>query len=414
METLALILAGGRGTRLDILSEKRSKPAVPFAGKFRIIDFALSNCCNSNIYNIGILTQYLPLSLNEHIGVGKPWDLDRRDSSVTLLQPSENWYGGTADAVLKNIEFIKRKNAKYVLILSGDHIYKMDYRELIKQHIEKNADLTIATKIVPMEETSRFGILDTDENLRITEFTEKPKNAKSDLASMGIYVFNTNVLIDAFKNIVAPELDFGKHIIPALIKSHNVYAFKYNLYWKDVGTYDSYLESNLELASENAIYELDMYDPNWKIYTKSEDLPSVKFGENAVCKSSLISNGCIIEGTVINSVLSPGVIVKKGTLVKDSVIMNNSHIGKNAVVSNSIIDKECIIGDNVKIGFGDDLTPNIEAPNVLYSGISVLGKHVIVEEDVIIERNCRIFGNNTLTKNEVIKSGTTIKEHRIK
>lgn len=408
MKTLALILAGGRGTRLDILSEKRSKPSVPFAGKFRIIDFSLSNCCNSGIYNIGILTQYLPLSLNEHIGVGKPWDLDRRDSSITLLQPNKNWYEGTADAVLKNISFIERKNPKHVLILSGDHIYKMDYRELIKQHKKTNADLTIATKIVSLNEAHRFGILETDKDLRINKFVEKPNNPKSNLASMGIYVFNTNILIKALKDIVKDDLDFGKHIIPYLIDKCNVYAFRYNKYWKDVGTYDSYLEANLELTKPASLQQLDMYDSNWKIYTKSEDFPSVKLGNAADIKSCLVSNGCIINGKVKNSILSPGVIIKKGAIITDSIIMNNTIIGENTIVNKCIIDKESVIGSNVKLGYGKDMTPNIEEPKVLYSGITVLGIRVYVPDNTIIGRNCRIFGRaNINIKN--IKSGITIK-----
>ena len=254
METLALILAGGRGSRLDILSERRSKPAVPFAGKFRIIDFALSNCTNSGIYQIGILTQYLPLSLNEHIGVGKPWDLDRRDSFVTMLQPNNSWYEGTADAIRKNLDFIKRYASKYVLILPGDHIYKMDYSKLIAQHKETGADLTICAKIVPMEEASRFGILETDEKNKITKFVEKPKQPKSNKASMGIYVFSTEALIEAIES--KPEvvdLDFGMHIIPDMISNKNVYAYEYYDYWMDVGTYDSYLDANLELCGDTEL-----------------------------------------------------------------------------------------------------------------------------------------------------------------
>ena len=309
METLALILAGGRGSRIDILSEKRSKPAVPFAGKFRIIDFALSNCTNSGIFQIGILTQYLPLSLNEHIGVGKPWDLDRRDSFVTLLQPNNSWYNGTADAVRKNLEFVKRYASKYVLILSGDHIYKMDYSKLIEQHKQTGADLTIAAKIVPMEEASRYGILETDSNLRITKFVEKPKQPKSNKASMGIYVFSTQALIDAIESHPdIDDLDFGFHIIPEMIEKKNVYAYEYYDYWKDVGTYDSYVEANLELCHDTA---LDLYDTKWKIYTKSEDLPPVKVGDDATIKTSLISNGCRINGTVDESVISPSLIKNK-------------------------------------------------------------------------------------------------------
>ena len=372
METLALILAGGRGSRLDILSEKRSKPAVPFAGKFRIIDFALSNCCNSGIFQIGILTQYLPLSLNEHIGVGKPWDLDRRDSFVTLLQPNNSWYEGTADAIRKNLEFVKRYASKYVLILSGDHIYKMDYSKMIEQHKQTGADLTIAAKIVPIEEASRFGVLETDSNLKINRFVEKPKEPKSNKASMGIYVFSTQALIDAIESHPdIKDLDFGMHIIPDMIQTKNVYAYEFYDYWMDVGTYDSYLETNLELCHDTA---LDLYDPSWKIYTKSEDLPPVKVGEQATLRDSLISNGCRINGEVEHSVLSPGVIVGEGSVIKDSVILNDVVIGKNCHIEKSIIDKNTIIGDNSIIGTGEDYTPNKDNPKVLSCCINVIGK----------------------------------------
>ena len=409
METLALILAGGRGSRLDILSEKRSKPAVPFAGKFRIIDFALSNCTNSGIFQIGILTQYLPLSLNEHIGVGKPWDLDRRDSFVTLLQPSNSWYNGTADAVRKNLEFVKRYGAKYVLILSGDHIYKMDYRKMIEQHKKTGADLTIAAKIIPIEEADRFGILETDSNLRIQKFVEKPKEPKSNKASMGIYVFSTDALIEEIeKHPEIDNLDFGKHIIPDMIDNRPVYAYEYYDYWKDVGTYDSYLEANLELCKSD---DLDLYDNDWKIYTKSEDLPPVKVGNNATISNSLISNGCKVEGIVRNSVLSPGVVVGKGSTIKNSVILNDVVIGENCHIEETIIDKETHIGSYSVIGTGDDRTPNKDNPKVLSSGINVIGKKLILPEGLIVERNVRIFSsiNPKEIKDKHITTGETIK-----
>ncbi len=409
METLALILAGGRGSRLDILSERRSKPAVPFAGKFRIIDFALSNCTNSGIFQIGILTQYLPLSLNEHIGVGKPWDLDRRDSFVTLLQPNNSWYEGTADAVRKNLEFVKRYASKYVLILSGDHIYKMDYSKMIEQHKKTGADLTIACKIVPMEEASRFGILETDDNLKINKFVEKPKEPKSNKASMGIYVFSTQALIDAIEShpdIV--DLDFGMHIIPDMIAHKNVYAYEYYDYWKDVGTYDSYVEANIELCHDTA---LDLYDPNWKIYTKSEDLPPVKVGDDAVITTSLISNGCRIDGEVIESVISPGVKIGKGSVVKHSIILNDVEIGENCTIEDTIIDKETVVGNNSVIGTGKDLTPNKDNPKILSSGLNVIGKKIILPEGLVVERNVRIFSAQSLKKlnTKHIKSGETIR-----
>ena len=408
METLALILAGGKGSRLDILSQRRSKPAMPFAGKFRIIDFTLSNCTQSGIYNIGILTQYLPLSLNEHIGSGKPWDLDRRDSSVTLLQPHNYWYLGTADAVLKNIEFIERKEPKLVLILSGDHIYKMDYRKMIQLHKEKNASLTIATQPVPPSEISRFGIMSINEEGEIIAFEEKPKTSTSNLASMGIYLFDFGLLKKVLSSIKENDLDFGKHIIPHLIQTtqKQVYAYQFEDYWMDVGTYDSYLETNLQMTKD--FTALDLYDPTWKVYTKSEDLPPVKIGSEASIQNSLISNGCVIEGTVINSVLSPGVRVGKGTLIKDSVILNNVILGQNVTIHRSILDKKVIVGRGASIGHGNDMTPNLEKPDLLVSGITVVEKRTMIPSNIVIGRNCRIFNTSKFEKS-VIPSGSTLR-----
>jgi glucose-1-phosphate adenylyltransferase len=407
MEILALILAGGKGSRLDILSQRRSKPAMPFAGKFRIIDFTLSNCTQSGIYDIGILTQYLPLSLNEHIGSGKHWDLDRRDSSVTLLQPHNYWYLGTADAVLKNLEFIERRNPKYVLILSGDHIYKMDYRKMINMHKIKNASLTIATQPVPLSEVSRFGIMSTDDQGAIIDFKEKPKTSKSNLASMGIYLFNFDLLKKVLNEVKAEDLDFGKHIIPHLIETtkKEVFSYQYKDYWMDVGTYDAYLEANIAMTKDYT--ELDLYDPTWKIFTKSEDLPPVKMGSEAVVHNSLVSNGCVIEGTVINSVLSPGVRVGRGSVIKDSVILNNVIIGKDVTIEKSILDKKVTVGRGAYIGYGDDFTPNIEKPDLLESGITVIEKNAFIPSEIKIGRNCRIF--KTATFNDtIVKSGSTL------
>lgn len=408
METMALILAGGKGSRLDLLSQKRSKPAVPFAGKYRIIDFTLSNCVNSGIYDIGILTQYLPFSLNEHIGSGKPWDLDRRDSGVTLLQPHNYWYLGTADAVLKNIEFVKRKNPKYVLILSGDHIYKMDYRKMIQTHVNNDASLTIATIEVDESETSRFGMLAVDNTDKIVAFEEKPKQTDSRLASMGIYLFDLDLLVDVLAEVKEVDLDFGKHIIPHLIEKNNnkIVAHRFADYWQDVGTYDSYLETSLELTKDH--HELNLYDENWRVFTKSEEKPPVKIHSSAVIQNSLISNGCVIEGKVINSVLSPGVYVGKNSVVENSIILNDTVIGDNTIIDKCIIDKKVTIGNKVKLGYGDDYTPNIERPDLLTSGITVLERKAIVPDNVIIGRNCRIFELGKIEENN-IKSGSTIK-----
>ncbi|MCF7926488.1 MAG: NTP transferase domain-containing protein [Candidatus Izimaplasma sp.] len=408
METLALILAGGRGSRLDILSEKRVKPAVPFAGKFRIIDFALSNCTNSGIFDIGILTQYLPLSLNEHIGVGKPWDLDRRDSSLTLLQPHNDWYSGTADAVLQNIHYIKRKKPKNVLILSGDHVYKMDYQKMIKFHNEKQSNVTVAVQPVPMEDAHRFGILTSDDDNRITKFSEKPKNPDSNLASMGIYVFDTETLLEALEEVQEEDLDFGKHILPYLLKKHDLYTYVFDKYWQDVGTYESYLKANLDLTHTVDKIKLDMYDRDWKIHTKSEELPSVKIGSKAKISQALLSNGCIVAGHVTRSVLSPGVIVHPEATVINSVILNDTEILPGAHIENTVIDKRTIIKEDVIIGHGDDYTPNKQKPNLLTNGINAIGSDIVVPKGTVIKRNCRILPNAKIT-DSVIESGRTIK-----
>ncbi len=411
MKVLALILAGGRGSRLDILSENRVKPSVPFAGKYRIIDFTLSNCSNSGIYNIAILTQYLPFSLNEHIGSGRPWDLDRRDSKVTLLQPHSQWYMGTADAVRKNLHYIEQSDPDYVLILSGDHIYKMDYRDMINQHIMTGADLTVGCKIIDPKDAFRFGMLEADQSGKIYKFQEKPKQTTSDLASMGIYVFNTKTLLDQLKNNDTPDLDFGKHIIPGMIEKNRVYAFRFNSYWKDVGTYDAYLEANLELIETVDKIQLDMYDTNWKIYTKSEELPAVKIGSKAVIRQTLLSNGAIVAGNVERSVLSPGVIVHPLAKVTNSVLLNYVEVKPGAIVDHCIIDKNTVIGDNAFVGFGDDLTPNKENPDLLASGITVLGKNIMVPKNMVIGRNCRIFKTADLknVEDNIVPSGSTLK-----
>lgn len=411
MDVLGLILAGGRGTRLDILSENRVKPSVPFAGKFRIIDFTLSNCSNSGIFNIAILTQYLPFSLNDHIGSGKPWDFDRRDSKVSLLQPHNDWYHGTADAVRKNIPYIKKNNPEYVLILSGDHIYKMDYRKLIEHHIHKNADLTVACKIIDPKEASRFGMLHADDDLKIKKFEEKPDETDAVHASMGIYVFNTESLIERIQNNDTEDLDFGKHIIPEMIDSHEVYAYEYDDFWKDVGTYDAFMKANLDLIKTVDKIKLDMYDPDWKIYTRSEDLPAVKVGSKAVIRQALLSNGSIVAGHVERSVLSPGVVVHPHAKVIHSVILNDVEIKPGAVVENCIIDKHTTIHDNALVGFGTDDTPNQERPDLLSRGITVLGKHLNIPKKMIVGRNCRIFGDADLSgfKENRIPSGTTVK-----
>lgn len=409
METLALILAGGKGSRLDLLSAKRSKPAVPFAGKFRIIDFCLSNASNSGIYDIGILTQYLPFSLNEHIGSGKPWDLDRRDSSVTLLQPHNYWYEGTADAVFRNLNFVIRNNPKYVLILSGDQIYKMNYRKLIKSHEESKADISMAAITVDKKDVSRFGILEVDKDNFVTDFKEKPEKTNSTLANMGIYLFNTELLVKLLKELHPknPDLDFGKHVFPHIIKNKiaKVHVHSFSGYWKDVGTLDSYLSTSLDLNQR--ILELDLYDPTWRIYTKTEYLPPVKIGPFAAVKNSLISNGSIIEGTVINSIISPGVLISKNAVVEDSVIFNNCIIGENARLYRTILDKRVVVGYNTIIGLDRENIPNDQKPDLLNTGITVVSKKAEIPNDIEIGTNCRIL-KDAKFNDKIVKSGTTV------
>ncbi|MCL1948218.1 MAG: glucose-1-phosphate adenylyltransferase [Turicibacter sp.] len=416
MKTLAMILAGGRGSRLDILSLNRSKPSVPFAGKFRIIDFVLSNCSNSGIYDIGILTQYLPLSLNEHIGIGAAWDFNRRNSGVTLLQPCENphdgqWYSGTADAILQNIDFIKRKNPDHVLLLSGDHIYKMDYRPLIEQHTSTGADVTICAQEVPWDEASRFGILAYDENQKIYEFAEKPSEPKSNMANMGIYVFKTDVLIEALKKLKKDGLDFGHDVIPHLIENGSAFSYPFKDYWKDVGTYESYLEANLELCETVDKIQLDMYDRNWVIHTRSEEMPTVKFGSKASVNQSLVSNGSIIAGSISKCVVSPGVHIHPNAIVRNSVIMNDTVIEEGCIIENAIIDKNVVVKKGSIIGRGEVTGPNRENAKALSSGLNVIGKNVTIPEGTIIERNVRIFPDVSEQdfSTAVIECGSTIK-----
>lgn len=398
MRVVALILAGGAGTRLGVLSEQRAKPAVPFAGRFRVIDFTLSNCVNSGIFDVGVLTQYLPRSLNEHIGIGRPWDLDRGRGGVRLLQPyqgrgRQDWYGGTADAVLQNLDYLRDRRADTVVILSGDHIYKMDFRPMLRMHEEQRADLTVAVMNVKPEETSRFGIVLTDDTGRVTQFLEKPKDAPSTLANMGVYVFNVNALAERMAALSSKhaDLDFGKHVIPSMVDSHVICAFPFDGYWVDVGTVDAYWETSMELTSGQS--QLDLYDPNWVIHTKSEERPPAKIGPQGAARSSMICNGCNVRGQVIQSVLSPGVYVSPGAVVRASVVMNDVWIGPGAVVDRCIIDKEVVVGSGTHLGWGDDLTtPNQRHPDRFNTGPTIVG------------RGAHIPGNRRIGRNVVIES----------
>ncbi len=361
-----MLLAGGQGSRLYELTEHTAKPAVSFGGKYRIIDFPLSNCVNSGIYTVGVLTQYQPLVLNEYIGNGQPWDLDRMQSGVTVLPPYQgkkggDFYRGTANAIYQNLDFIRRYNPKYVLVLSGDHIYKMDYSRMIRQHKDTGADCTIAVLEVPLSEASRFGIMTTDENLRITEFEEKPKKPKSTLASMGIYVFSTDVLeryLEADNEDKKSSKDFGKNVIPAMLDDGvRLFAYPFKGYWKDVGTVESLWEANMDLLGTSPVF--DIHDEDHRIFSRTGARPPHYVGPNGTIRNSLVTEGCEICGTVENSVLSDGVIIESGAVVRNSVIMSNTRICADATVDYTIIDSGVTVGTGASVGISEDGHPKI-------------------------------------------------------
>ena len=395
-EMIAMLLAGGQGSRLGVLTSKVAKPAVAFGGKYRIIDFPLSNCINSGIDTVGVLTQYQPLRLNTHIGIGIPWDLDRNVGGVTVLPPyekstSSEWYTGTANAIYQNMNYIEMYNPDYVLILSGDHIYKMDYEVMLDFHKENHADVTIATMPVPLEEASRFGIVITDEENRIQEFEEKPAQPRSNLASMGIYIFSWPVLKEALKALSEqPACDFGKHIIPYCHeKKQRLFAYEYNGYWKDVGTLGSYWEANMELI--DIIPEFNLYEEYWKIYTNSGILPPHYISDQSAVEKSIIGNGCDIYGEVHSSVISSGVTIGKGSVVRDSIIMKDAVIGDHCVIDKAIIAENVQIGDNVTLGTGSD-TPNKMRPDIYGFGLVTIGEDSVIPSDVQIGKNTAISG----------------------
>src|SRR5689334_7145579 len=416
-ETMAVILAGGEGERLSILSSVRAKPAVPFGGKYRIIDFTLSNCVNSQIDNVVVLTQYNPRSLNDHIGLGRPWDLDRNTGGVKLLQPYiargrvAEWYRGTADAVLQNFNVIEHDAGDVILILAGDHIYKMDYQPFIQAHRRKRADVTIAVRRVPLAEASRMGILAMDETDRVIEWQEKPKQPKSDLASMGVYVFSKKAL---HRWLSDDKPDFGANVIPAMLDAGaRVFGYRYNGYWQDVGTIQSFWEANMRLLDDDP--DLDLYDKDWIIHTRSEERAPAKVGPTAQVHKSLISHGCEIAGTVVNSVLSPGVRVDVGAVVRDSIVMFDAVIRAGAVVDRAILDKEVVVGQGAIIGEGPyDGAPNRQEPARLNTGITVIGKQAIIPRGARLGRNVKVAENVKATDfaSRVVKSGQSIEASR--
>lgn len=411
---IAMLLAGGQGSRLGVLTSKVAKPAVAFGGKYRIIDFPLSNCINSGVDTVGVLTQYQPLRLNTHIGIGIPWDLDRNIGGVTVLPPYEKsanseWYTGTANAIYQNLAYMETYNPEYVLILSGDHIYKMDYEVMLDFHKQNNAECTIAVMQVPMEEASRFGIMITDENRRIVDFEEKPENPRSNLASMGIYIFNWKTLKEALIRMSEqPALDFGKHIIPYCHgQGAPLYAYEFNGYWKDVGTLSSYWEANMELI--DIVPEFNLYEEYWKIYTKSDILPPQYLAADSVVERSIIGEGTDIYGKVYNSVIGCGVTIGEGTIIRDSIIMNNAVIGAGCELNKSIVAENAVIRDKVKLGVGEE-AENETHPHIYNQGLVCIGEKTILPEGLTVGRNACIFGETTEAdyENLSLPSGKTL------
>lgn len=413
-EMIAMLLAGGQGSRLGVLTANVAKPAVAFGGKYRIIDFPLSNCINSGIDTVGVLTQYQPLQLNAHIGIGIPWDLDRNNGGVTVLPPYERsnnseWYTGTANAIYQNLRYIDSYNPEYVLILSGDHIYKMDYEVMLDFHKSKGADVTIATMPVPREEASRFGIVIADWDKRITEFEEKPKQPRSNLASMGIYIFSWKVLKEA---LIAKKdqqsCDFGKHIIPYCFEQNSrMYAYEYHGYWKDVGTLGSYWEANMELI--DLIPEFNLYEEYWRIYTKCDTIEPQYIAANGHVERSIVGEASEIHGEVYNSVIGANVFIGAGTVVRDSIIMKDTIIGENSIINKSIIAENCKIGANVELGIGEE-APNKLNASVYSFGLVTIGEDSVIPDAVKIGKNTAISG---VTEEEdyeggVLESGEVI------
>ena len=399
-EMIAMLLAGGQGSRLGVLTADVAKPAVSFGGKYRIIDFPLSNCINSGIDTVGVLTQYQPLRLNSHIGIGIPWDLDRNNGGVAILPPYEKsgnseWYTGTANAIYQNMRYIDSYNPDYVLILSGDHIYKMDYEVMLDFHKENNADVTIATMPVPIEEASRFGIVIADDDKRINAFEEKPVHPRSNLASMGIYIFSWKVLKNALIALKDQnECDFGKHVIPYCFENNKrLFAYEYNGYWKDVGTLNSYWEANMELIDIIPVFNL--YEEFWKIYTRTDTIPPQYVADNTFIEKSIVGDGTEVYGRIYNSVIGSGVTIEEGAVVRDSIIMNNSVIGKNTIVNKSIIAEEVVIGDNVELGVGEE-APNVKFPKIYNSGLVTVGEWSVIPDNVKVGKNTAISGETTL------------------
>lgn len=413
-EMIAMLLAGGQGSRLGVLTAKVAKPAVAFGGKYRIIDFPLSNCINSGVDTVGVLTQYQPLRLNSHIGIGIPWDLDRNIGGVTVLPPYEKlsnseWYTGTANAIYQNLEYMESYHPDYVLILSGDHIYKMDYEIMLDFHKANHAEVTIAVMPVPLEEAGRFGIMTADDRNRITKFEEKPEHPQSNLASMGIYIFNWKTLKKALIAMAGqPALDFGKHVIPYCHqKGAPMSAYEFTGYWKDVGTLQSYWEANMELI--DIVPEFNLYEEYWKVYTKSEIQPPQYFAPDSVVERSIIGEGTDIYGKVYNSVIGCGVTIGSDTVIRDSIIMNRTQIGNRCELYKAIVAEDVRIGDQVRLGVGEEAENDV-APHIYNHGIATVGERSVIPNGISVGKNSVIFGITTSVdyENFCLPAGRTL------
>ena len=398
-DTLVMLLAGGVGSRLNILASERAKPAVPFGGAYRIIDFTLSSVMHSGLELVGLLTQYKPLSLMEHVRGGEPWDFIGRERGVKILPPrtgeaDSDWYKGTADAVFQNLGFMEGYRPDKVLILSGDHIYRMDYDRMIAAHEARGADLTIAAMPVPWEETHRFGVMVSDAESWITEFQEKVKHAKSNLASMGVYVFDYRTLVEELQTVVGAKqgFDFGKDIIPGMLGRRRLLCYPFEGYWRDVGTIRSYHEANMDCLTPGSGLDLR----TWEIRTAPDvlgwgDRPPVRLGPSATVANALIARGCVVEGTVENSVLFPGVQVQRGARVRDAIIMQNTVVAEGCEVEYAVVDKHCVLGSGAVIGSGDAAIPNRQTPSHLDCGITVIGKSAVIPKRLQIGKNCIVY-----------------------
>jgi len=412
---LAVILAGGQGERLSVLSQQRAKPAVPFAGKYRIIDFTLSNCVNSGIFNIIVLTQYQPVSLTEHIGVGTPWGLVPPDRSIRLLQPylareeGRDWYKGTADAVYQNLDRVEGEDIAEVLVLSGDHIYKMDYSPMVEFHRENEADVTLAVTPFPEEELIRFGTVVTDESGRVTRFQEKVKRPESNLVSMGVYIFKKDILHQWLEGRTGH--DFGRNIFPKMADQGRIFAYVFNGYWRDIGTVESYWQANMETLEMAQSFRADV---DWPLYTRELECPPTKICKTAAVTNCLISSGCTIEGHVEHSVISPGVSVAPGAVVKDSIIMDGTEVGRDSVIDRSILDKGVVVKAGCHIGFGNDFHINRNNPKVLNTGLTIVGKQAMIPYGAKVGRNCIIYDNVAEADfpGPEVQSGETIRPKR--